>query len=230
MFGMSFPEIIVICIVGIVILGPERLPKVTYKIGKWVAQFRGAVDTFKDEVNSELTAQGIDKDIKQIKNATGELKDSIDSVTMRKNILSNTSNNNKIIFDEQKQITSSDHPKNDDEHTKKLKIPAENASMAEKKAAGEAFYKEQAKRLGWLFKDQNPLRHITLPTPNVYIENYITRTSISLPNKTHSLQSCIIPQKSNNPPYIIRHLPSPTAPLIQYINRVKLPILESTSE
>ncbi len=37
---MSFWEVLVIVIVAFIVIKPERLPEITYLLGKWLGQFR----------------------------------------------------------------------------------------------------------------------------------------------------------------------------------------------
>ncbi len=39
MFDLGMSEVIIIAIVAVLVLGPEQMPKVLYKIGKWAKQF-----------------------------------------------------------------------------------------------------------------------------------------------------------------------------------------------
>jgi sec-independent protein translocase protein TatB len=57
-FGLSFGEIVVLLIVGIVVLGPRRLPEMMRTAGQWVAKLR--------RLSTDLRAQsGIDDLIRQ---------------------------------------------------------------------------------------------------------------------------------------------------------------------
>jgi len=50
MFGLGMSEILLIAIVAIVVIGPKRLPEVAKALGKGYAEFRKALDGFKDAV------------------------------------------------------------------------------------------------------------------------------------------------------------------------------------
>jgi Tat protein translocase TatB subunit len=52
MFGIGMPELAVILVVGLIVLGPKRLPEVARALGKGLAEFRRVTG----EVNKELEA------------------------------------------------------------------------------------------------------------------------------------------------------------------------------
>ncbi len=49
MFGLGTSEILVILIVGLVILGPSKLPGIVKAIGKGIREFKHALETGQDE-------------------------------------------------------------------------------------------------------------------------------------------------------------------------------------
>ena len=53
MFGLGFGEILLIAAVALVVLGPERLPKVARSAGLWV----GRIQNFINNVKTELSQQ-----------------------------------------------------------------------------------------------------------------------------------------------------------------------------
>lgn len=58
MFGVSFTEIAVIALVALVVVGPEKLPKMLYTLGQWVGKLR--------RLTTEVRAQtGIDDILRQ---------------------------------------------------------------------------------------------------------------------------------------------------------------------
>lgn len=54
MFGISFGELFVIGLVGLVVLGPEKLPVVARTLGRIMRQVQSYTNAFKDELNREL--------------------------------------------------------------------------------------------------------------------------------------------------------------------------------
>lgn len=57
MFDIGFWELILVAVVALVVIGPERLPKVARMAGLWVGRARRTLASVKDEIDRELRAQ-----------------------------------------------------------------------------------------------------------------------------------------------------------------------------
>ncbi|AEH45116.1 twin-arginine translocation protein, TatB subunit [Thermodesulfatator indicus DSM 15286] len=53
MFGIGFPELIVIFVVALIVLGPERLPEAARSVAKVFLEFRKAADELKKELGAD---------------------------------------------------------------------------------------------------------------------------------------------------------------------------------
>ena len=56
MFDAGFLEMLVIAVLALVIVGPERLPGIARKVGKWVAKARALVNSTKSDIEREFRA------------------------------------------------------------------------------------------------------------------------------------------------------------------------------
>src|SRR5579862_569528 len=53
MFGIDFSEILVIFGIALVVLGPEKLPKLAQTIGRWVGRARAMARQFREQLEQE---------------------------------------------------------------------------------------------------------------------------------------------------------------------------------
>ena len=54
MFGISGGELVLLLLIGLVVLGPERLPRIANKIGSWLGQARRMTRMMKRQLEDEL--------------------------------------------------------------------------------------------------------------------------------------------------------------------------------
>jgi len=54
MSGVGFSEFLILCLIGLIVLGPERLPKVANQIGHWVGQARRMTRVMRRQLQEEL--------------------------------------------------------------------------------------------------------------------------------------------------------------------------------
>ncbi|HEX7802741.1 MAG TPA: Sec-independent protein translocase protein TatB [Pseudoxanthomonas sp.] len=69
MFGISGGELFFIAIIALIVLGPERLPKVTRLAGMWVRRARTQWNSVKDELERELAAEELKRSLHDAKSA-----------------------------------------------------------------------------------------------------------------------------------------------------------------
>ncbi len=54
MFGIGMPELIIIMVVALIVLGPKRLPDIAKTLGRGMAEFRRATTDLKDQLEVDL--------------------------------------------------------------------------------------------------------------------------------------------------------------------------------
>ncbi|WP_250445590.1 twin-arginine translocase TatA/TatE family subunit [Actinotalea sp. C106] len=62
MFGINGAELVILLVVALLVVGPERLPRYAEQLGAWVRSARGFVGTAKERVAAELGEEAADVD------------------------------------------------------------------------------------------------------------------------------------------------------------------------
>ncbi|WP_064792350.1 Sec-independent protein translocase protein TatB [Shewanella woodyi] len=83
--GIGFMELLLIGILGLVVLGPERLPVAVRSITGWIRAMKRMANSVKDELEQELKIEQLHSDLKKaenqgLKDLSPELQDSIDQL------------------------------------------------------------------------------------------------------------------------------------------------------
>jgi len=71
MFGIDSPELLVIAIVALVVIGPKELPNLLRTWGKWMSQMRGMASEFRGHVDEMVRQSELDEVKKQLEAAPG---------------------------------------------------------------------------------------------------------------------------------------------------------------
>ena len=77
MFDVGFSEVVIIAIIALVILGPERLPKVARTLGFWVGKARRMVADVKTDIDREMRESEL-ADLRKLGDEITDVKDEIE--------------------------------------------------------------------------------------------------------------------------------------------------------
>ena len=80
MFDIGFWEIIFLLVISLLVVGPERLPRIARTAGLWVGKMRGFVASVKADIDQELAADELKKVLAK-QASVPELEELIDEVT-----------------------------------------------------------------------------------------------------------------------------------------------------
>jgi len=80
MFDFSFGELALIGTVALVVLGPERLPKVARTVGEWVGKAQRYVSQVKSDINRELELAELKKLQEEARQAAQSMQSSLNEV------------------------------------------------------------------------------------------------------------------------------------------------------
>ncbi|KGK10011.1 Sec-independent protein translocase protein TatB [Vibrio navarrensis] len=85
MFDIGFWELVLISVVGLVVLGPERLPHAIRSVSRFVGAARSMANSVKDELAHELKVQELQENLRKaeqmgMENLSPELKASVEQL------------------------------------------------------------------------------------------------------------------------------------------------------
>ena len=80
MFDIGFSEIVLIAVVALLVLGPERLPKAARFTGMWVKRARNQWDSVKTEFEREMAAEDLKRSLDDARRQASEIADQMGDV------------------------------------------------------------------------------------------------------------------------------------------------------
>ena len=61
MFDIGFSEVLLIFVIALVVLGPEKLPRAASQVGRWIGRARAMARQFKDQLEEEVNLENARK-------------------------------------------------------------------------------------------------------------------------------------------------------------------------
>jgi sec-independent protein translocase protein TatB len=79
MFDLGFSEMAVAAVVALVVLGPERLPRVARQAGQWIGKLQRYVADVKSDINRQMDLEDLRKLQTEVTSAAREVETSVRS-------------------------------------------------------------------------------------------------------------------------------------------------------
>src|SRR3954468_9419639 len=87
MFGIDSPELLVIAVVALIVIGPKELPGMLRSWGKWMAKMRGMASEFRGHVDEMVRQSELDDVKKQLGAVQGLDLQSLDPTKQIKSMI-----------------------------------------------------------------------------------------------------------------------------------------------
>ncbi len=99
MFGMGFTEILLIAVIAIIFIGPDKLPKMMVDIAKMFRNVKNTIGTVKENLEEEINITDIQREALAYKEELLKATEDVSKVTQIPNDISSglTSLNNDIM-------------------------------------------------------------------------------------------------------------------------------------
>ncbi len=81
MFDIGFWELVVLGLVALLVVGPERLPKLAYTAGKWLGKGRAMMGAVKAEIDKEIKAEELKRVLDEQKKKLNPLEEVIEETS-----------------------------------------------------------------------------------------------------------------------------------------------------
>ena len=86
MFGIGMSEILLILVIALIVLGPQKLPEVAKALGKAVNEFKRALNEVKESLEEDSSL----KEVKKTFTGMNRVSKSNETPTAQEHIISNT--------------------------------------------------------------------------------------------------------------------------------------------
>ena len=80
MFDIGFSEMAVVAVIALLVLGPERLPRVAKQAGQWLGKLQRYVADVKTDINRQMDLDELRKMQSEVKDAASTLETSLRDV------------------------------------------------------------------------------------------------------------------------------------------------------
>jgi len=81
MFDIGFWEIAILGLVALLVVGPERLPKLAYTAGKWMGKGRTMLNSVRAEIDKEIKAEELKDVLEKQKKSLNPLEEVVNDTS-----------------------------------------------------------------------------------------------------------------------------------------------------
>ncbi len=106
MFDIGFWEIMILGLVALLVVGPEKLPKLAYTAGKWMGKGRSMLNTVRSEIDKEIKAEELKETLEKQKKSLNPLEEVIGDTKQTMNEFAGQTN--KSMQDAQADLETKD--------------------------------------------------------------------------------------------------------------------------
>ena len=110
MFGIGFTEILLISVIAILFLGPDKLPEAMIQIAKFIKSVKKTVGEAKSSLDEELK-------IGELKEEALNYKKQLDSATSELKSFKNIDFDDIVDYDDDNDVSKNDTPKKESSYT-----------------------------------------------------------------------------------------------------------------
>ncbi len=123
MFDIGFSEIIVCAIVGLIVIGPERLPETVRTVGLWVGRIKRSLRETREELERQVGMEDVRRQLhtEEMMRTLADMQDEIDSALNYERM-----GKNRPALEHSPIVTEGAIEPTTDIHAKSLPTPAEN--------------------------------------------------------------------------------------------------------
>jgi len=132
MFGMGFSEIIMIAIIAVLFLGPDKLPDAMVQIVKFFKSFKQSVSEAKSTIDEELRLHELKEEALSYKNKLENAKTEVFDRTIDSDILSSLNSAASEIEESFSQIEEKPAKPANTDKPKKIEDKSENGKSEDK--------------------------------------------------------------------------------------------------
>ncbi|MDB4837578.1 Sec-independent protein translocase protein TatB [Marinomonas sp.] len=86
MFDIGFSELLIIFVIGLLVLGPERLPHAAKTAGLWIRKIRRSIHSVQSEINAQLDQEELQRKITETNKRVLNEEQSAENDTPEKNV------------------------------------------------------------------------------------------------------------------------------------------------